>query len=132
MVIIGILAAFAYPSYQQYTMRSNRADAVTALHELAVSQEQYLSLNGRYSNDVNILGAPLSANGLYQLKAVHGRISALDCTEAGDESKQQQYTLMAIPVVGKAQAKDTDCKCLYVDDMGNKQATGNHPLRCWK
>ena len=36
VAIIAILARFAYPSYQQYILKSHRADAKTALLDLAV------------------------------------------------------------------------------------------------
>ena len=42
VAIIGILVSIAYPSYQQYIIRSNRADAQAYLLDLAQRQQQYL------------------------------------------------------------------------------------------
>lgn len=42
VAIIAILARIAYPSYQQYILKSHRADAKTALLDLAARQERFL------------------------------------------------------------------------------------------
>lgn len=46
--IIGILAAIAYPSYTQYVLRANRADAVAILTESAQYMERYYTTNTSY------------------------------------------------------------------------------------
>jgi len=133
IAIIGIIAAFAYPSYQKHVLRSNRSDAITALAALAVAQEKMLALNGRYSNNAVELGMTTSPNGLYEIRAVHGRWSGSNCSNANDDtSKPRQYTLLATPIPSGRQANDVECQCLYVDDAGNKGATGDgDPGRCW-
>lgn len=49
VAIIGILAAIAYPSYQEYVRKSHRAEAKAALLEGAQALERYYSINGRYT-----------------------------------------------------------------------------------
>ena len=49
LVIIGVLAAVAWPSYQSYVMRSNRAAAQSFMMTIASRQEQYLLTNRSYS-----------------------------------------------------------------------------------
>lgn len=49
VAIIGILAGIAYPSYQQYVIRSNRADAQAFLLALAQQQQQFLMDARRYA-----------------------------------------------------------------------------------
>ncbi len=51
VVIIGILAAFAYPSYQEYILRSHRVDARNMLQEIAQRMEQNYAANHSYAND---------------------------------------------------------------------------------
>ena len=51
IVIVGILAAVAIPTYTGYTQRGRRADAKTALEQLRASQEVFRAENGRYAND---------------------------------------------------------------------------------
>jgi type IV pilus assembly protein PilE len=46
--IIGILAAIAYPAYQQYVLRANRAEAKAILTETAQIMERYFTTNGTY------------------------------------------------------------------------------------
>lgn len=130
IVIIGIIAAFAYPSYQQHILRSNRSDAITALASLAISQEKMLALNGKYSNSSSDLGMIKSSGGLYKIIAVYGRWSGSDCNAASDNSaNERQYTLLAIPL--ERQLKDLECQCFYINDTGSKWATGSNPGRCW-
>lgn len=49
VVIIGILAAVAYPSYQDYIRRGNRSAAQTFMMTIATRQEQYLLTNRSYA-----------------------------------------------------------------------------------
>jgi type IV pilus assembly protein PilE len=48
VVIIGILASIAYPSYQQYVLKANRADAKAILMESAQFMERYFTTNNTY------------------------------------------------------------------------------------
>lgn len=49
VVILGILAAVAYPSYQDYVRRGNRSAAQTFMMTIANRQEQYLLTNRSYA-----------------------------------------------------------------------------------
>lgn len=49
VAIIGILAAVAYPSYQQYVLRANRAEAQSIMMETAQFMERYFTTNGTYA-----------------------------------------------------------------------------------
>jgi type IV pilus assembly protein PilE len=53
IVIIGILAAVAIPTYTNYMQRARRADAKTALEQLRAAQEMYRAERGSYS--INLL-----------------------------------------------------------------------------
>ena len=48
LVVISILAAFAFPSYRDSVRKSNRAQAKTALMRLMQQQEQYLGLRHQH------------------------------------------------------------------------------------
>ena len=83
IVIVGILAAVAIPTYTGYTQRGRRADAKTALEQLRASQEVFRAENGRYANDaddanaLNVLrtnwGGPPAAPGVYNITMVSTR-----------------------------------------------------------
>ena len=55
VVVIGILAAVAYPSYQDYVRRGNRSAAQTFMLTIAQRQEQYLVSNRSYASTVAAL-----------------------------------------------------------------------------
>ncbi|MNF34314.1 Fimbrial protein precursor [compost metagenome] len=48
LVVIGILAAIAYPNYTEYVRRGKRAEAKAALMEGAQALERYYSTHGSY------------------------------------------------------------------------------------
>lgn len=67
VAIVAILAAVAYPSYQDYIRRGNRSAAQTFMMTIAQRQEQYLLTNRSYAaaiSDLN-LTAPTETNGRY-------------------------------------------------------------------
>ena len=41
VVVIGILAAIAYPSYEEYVKRGNRTEGQAALNDAESSEERY-------------------------------------------------------------------------------------------
>lgn len=107
VAIIGILAAIAYPSYQQYVLRSNRADAQALMLETAQFLERYSTSN----------------NGSYQGAAV---VSAVSPKGASGSSVRYNidfsvapsataYTLRAAPQ--NAQTED-DCGTLTLSHTG--------------
>ena len=48
VAIIGIIAAVAYPSYQEFVMKSRRADGQAALMSFAGAMERYFTVNDTY------------------------------------------------------------------------------------
>lgn len=63
VVIVSILAAVAYPSYQNYILKGNRASAQAFLMDAAQRQQQYFLDNRAYAGDVGTLfgSAPVPA-----------------------------------------------------------------------
>jgi type IV pilus assembly protein PilE len=57
VAIVGILAAFAYPSYQASIRKGRRADAQGYLMDLAQRQQQYFTDNRAYATDPSSLNA---------------------------------------------------------------------------
>jgi len=55
VIIVGILAAVAIPTYTNYMLRARRADAKTALEQLRASQEMFRAERGSYSTDLTQL-----------------------------------------------------------------------------
>jgi type IV pilus assembly protein PilE len=51
VVIVGILAAVAIPSYNGYLQRTRRADAKVGLEQVRAAQEMFRAERGRYANN---------------------------------------------------------------------------------
>ena len=119
IAIIGILAAVAIPSYQQYVIESRRTDAYVALTQAAAEQERFFTYDNRYSIDVNEIGGNTSPEGWYSISLF-----------ATDTS----YTLTATPAAGSSQTGDTNCTTLTLNHFGEKASTrqgGALSTDCW-
>lgn len=62
VVIIGILAAVAYPNYRDFIARSHRNEAKAALLQIATNQERFYLNNQAYSGDLRDLGFNVANN----------------------------------------------------------------------
>ncbi|WP_096087323.1 type IV pilin protein [Agaribacterium haliotis] len=109
VAIIGIIAAVAYPSYQDSIRKSKRADGKDALLKAVAKQEQFYFASNAYSNDIADLGGANSPEGHYTIA-----VSTLPC------NSDQCFTLTASPQ--GSQAADTTCASLAVDSLGRKSA----------
>ena len=56
VAIIGIIAAFAYPNYQDQVTKSKRTDGHSKIMDAMARQERYFSENNTYTNDMTDLG----------------------------------------------------------------------------
>ena len=122
VAIVGILAAIAYPSYQEQVMKSRRSDAHSLLLDVAARQERFYFDNAVYTNKLKTdlkysaeSNIP-SSEGYYLISAT---INATGST----------FTLTAVPQGGQASDK---CKNLSIDNVGNKTRSGTADLsQCW-
>jgi type IV pilus assembly protein PilE len=114
--IIGILAAIAYPSYTQYVLRANRADAVAILTESAQYMERYYTTNTSYAA-ATLLSA-VSPKGATGTRIKYNITFSVTPTAT-------VYTLRAIPANG--QANDT-CGTLTLSQTGAQTPT---TAGCW-
>ncbi len=106
VAIIGILAAIAYPSYDEYIKRGNRAEGQALLQEASARQERYFAQNYEYG-DIAKLGLKngnQSETGKYTVSAV---------------ANGKGYTLTATP-----QFKDDKCGSLVLNEIGSRGAAG--------
>lgn len=62
IAVIGILAAIAYPNYQQYLIKSARAAAQAQMMDLANRQQQFLLANRAYATTATQLNYSLSSD----------------------------------------------------------------------
>ena len=61
VVIVGILAAIAYPSYKNYILKGHRSSAQAFLMDAAQRQQQYFLDNRTFAPDVTTLFGTASA-----------------------------------------------------------------------
>ncbi|WFF40890.1 prepilin-type N-terminal cleavage/methylation domain-containing protein [Salinicola endophyticus] len=109
VAIIGILAAIAIPSYQQYVERSRRSDGQSLLQSAMARQESYYGQFLQYAPDVATLtGQPNGTlgNADYQV-AVCGSQTGCAGGGSGQTPPAGQYVRMtATPVQGSPQQGD--------------------------
>lgn len=121
VVIIGILAAIAYPSYQDYVLRSNRAEGMALLNDAAARQERYYAQTNSYVTSTD----NISKLGLSSANSQTGKYSLSIASGGGG------YILTATPQ--GAQAKDTKCGNLTLNAQGTKGKSGSSSVNdCWR
>ncbi len=142
VVVIGaILLSIAVPSYMASVRKSRRADAKTAVLELAGREERYLTTNpAGYSAtpaDLGYVGFgvanPIGTGQYYYVSAVcvtpAGAASACPPSTLAGPS----FLITVTPVPGSSQARDTQCTSFSVDSGGSQFATGTLPAAsCWQ
>ena len=75
VAIIGILAAFAIPAYQEQTLKARRSDGQAFLMELQASMERFIFDNNAYPNGLSALPGRASdtlgsPEGFYQISMI--------------------------------------------------------------
>lgn len=132
VVVLGILAAVAYPAMTSMIKRSRRADAIAGLTAIVQAQERYRSNHATYSDSVDTLN--VNAEAAYKYYDL-----ALTAGEAG--TFVAGYTVTATPKSGGVQSSDTDCAEMSVKLEGSlfnylaKKADGTEGAavvkQCW-
>jgi len=103
VAIVGILAAIAYPSYQQHVRSSRRADAQAALSELAqVMERRFTENNGYDLGAAGVVDPP--ADNLPFTQSPRDGTAVYNLTLAAVAANT--YTLQAAPIAGGPQVGD--------------------------
>ena len=132
IVILALIAGYAYPSYMNYVVDTKRTAATSILLQVADRQQQFFMDNKRFTNDLTNLG--FAANPL--VIADDGRTLA----GAGDADSTYSvalsnvtattYTVTAAPLNGQA-ARDGECGSLTLNQALTKGSSGGG-RDCWK
>jgi len=132
--IVGILAAIAYPSYQQYVTRSKVGLAKSALVQVMDRQAQFYVDNKGFATDLTTLGFGEDGFGIdnsgKEVASTSGdRIYIISL--AGGASATA-FTVQAVPQLTQAanDAKHTQCGTLKITNTGVKSVTGSG-TSCW-
>lgn len=125
VAVIGILAAIAYPSYNQYITKSKRASAESFMLALASKQVQYMLDAREYAPDLATLG--------YTASTVPKEVSdSYDIAVAANNgATPPTFTVTATPKSIQA-SQDTMCAMLTLNQAGTKGISGTGAVaNCW-
>jgi type IV pilus assembly protein PilE len=128
VVLLGILAAVALPTYHSQVLKGRRADAITALSNIQQLQERMRSNRSSYVSTLGDLGLA-EASEHYQLS-----LSGV----GNPPSFAAGFTATATPRSGGLQASDDKCASLFITvagamvTNGAKDKNGNDSAQaCW-
>lgn len=114
VVIVGILAAFAYPNYRDFVTRSKRNEAKAALLQIATNQERWYLNNNQYTLNLAEVGVnAITDSGSYAI--------AITSATANNFTATATYQL--------ADAEATRCLTFTID--GRNQRTSTPDTDCW-
>lgn len=120
VVIIGILASIAYPSYTQYVTRTYRDSAKACLSEYAHAMERRYSTKLSYEGESPKLecASASSLNSRYKIEVTN--------------IAQSTFTVTATPL-GVQAAKETQCGTMTINQKGQRTATVGETKsdQCW-
>jgi type IV pilus assembly protein PilE len=131
VAIVGVLATFAFGSYDSYVTRTNRAIGKSFLSQVASKQEQYFADNKQYADDMKALGYA------YEKFGVDNRSNVLDPSDSTaiyvmtltNTDGNRTYTVEAVPTNAQA-GKDSECGTLSITQAGTKGVSGSG-TSCW-
>lgn len=125
VTVVGILAAIAYPSYQNQVRQTRRTDAQIALNEIANLQEKFYSQCSQYAtalgtgaiNSCDGLGyKTVSSNGHYTLSLAAGNGAGYGCPT----SSSCGYNVIADPNGASASKKQLNDGKFRINAIGAK------------
>lgn len=142
VVVIGILVAVAYPSYQDHVRKAKRAEGKTALLKAAQVLERAYSDNNVYPTDLGPLFGRPANNPVYSGENPAG---GAYCITVAVVAATSTYTLTATPSGAAAHTAPcvalnggfddpaaTGCANLTLTNTGARGQTGTKPTSfCW-
>lgn len=130
VAIVSMIAAFAYPSYTQYVVKTKRTAATSTLLQIADRQQQFFMDNKRYAGDLTNLG--FAANPLW-VSDDGNSVAAGDADAvyvfAVVNAAPTSYTAFAAPLAAQLE-RDTHCGTLTLNQAGARDALAGGD-DCW-
>lgn len=136
LVVLGLLAGLALPSFLDSVRKSRRSDAFAALNTVMQAQERFRSNRANYAASITN-----AANGSPPGLALPGTSGGGHYTLSLDNVTATGYEVIATAAAGSSQAKDGNCVRLRIRSAGGNlfygsataggsfnEAVGN---RCW-
>lgn len=129
VAVIAILAAVAYPSYQEHVAKSRRAAAQGCLVEYAQFMERFYTTNMRYNQTS---GASPVAVSLPATSCSNDLANFYSFVFADSQPTASTYTIEARPQ-GSQATVDAGCGTLSLTHTGVKGRSGSADLNaCWR
>jgi len=116
VAVVGILAAIAYPSYQDAVRTSRRADAMGALASAQLAQEKWRANDTDYATAAELPIDGTSPDGYYSLTVQRAITNTTSCTLDANSPSATAYAIKATGQNG--QQNDTGCAAVCVDERG--------------
>ncbi len=104
IAVIGVLAAIAYPSYQQYVIKTKRADMMSEMHNIASEIQNRKLAQGRYAG---MIVTDLTVNYPRQGTALYTVLIT------PNNPLTSQWTITAAPIAGAQMANDGSLSLNY-------------------
>jgi type IV pilus assembly protein PilE len=118
VVIIGFLAAVAYPNYREFAARAKRNEAKAALLQIATNQERFYLQNNTYTCDMTRLGFSAAAD--FVTESGTYTVNVTDCT-ADNFTAQADYN--------PSDAEEGKCDLFQIN--GRNVKTSLPYTNCW-
>lgn len=115
VAVVGILAAIAYPSYQEQVRQTRRAEVTTVLLENAQLLERHFTRHGAYDEGAAVLASqsPVTGQAVFDITA---------------ELSADSYTLIAQAVSQGMMAADA-CARYTLNQVGQRTPVD---VKCWR
>jgi type IV pilus assembly protein PilE len=126
VLIISILAAIAYPAYQNHVIKTRREAAKGCLLEMQQFMERYYTTNLRYDQ-------PMGGGAAVALPPCQAGTDVTNHYQVGFNGAPTRtaYQLRAVPQ-GRQATVDTYCGTMSVNNQGVKAKTGSQTVDyCW-
>ena len=129
VAIVGILARIAYPAFTNSILKSHRAEAKTALLDLAQREERFMSTANAYSTSAPQLGynsgSTVTASSPMSIMVGSSAYYTMWVATSG-------VTWNAQATRTGGQVKDTQCGDFKLDSTGVQSVTGTYTSdKCW-
>ena len=116
VVVVSILAAVAFPNYQEFTARAKRTEARAALLRLATNQERFYLNNNTFTTDMTQIGFSsnpyITETGYYVVAVTSATPSNFSATATYQKGGSEAGRCLTFTIDGRGQkssAPETNC-----------------------
>ncbi len=128
LIIMGVIASFAYPSYKQQVYKSHRIDAQALLLDAMARQQRHHSELNLYTLAPAELGYT-DTNGNYLSKEGWYALSMAECPDPDDDLA---FCVALTATPQGDQANDSQCMTFNYNSQAKKGITGAaDAATCW-